>query len=257
VRLILKTLVRKFKELGGELRLRATVEKLAVRERRVSGVVLEGGETIEAKNVLSSAGWLETLRLCEDVSQPDERQAGQLSFVESIAVLDAQPRAIGCDKTVIFYNDSPRFHWEKPAALIDPRSGVICSPNNFVYDEPLAEGVMRVTTLANYDLWRALPEPEYRLQKLRSYDAALASAVRFTGDFRSSMVAVDMFTPTTIRRFTGHENGAVYGAPVKRYNGQTHLENLFVCGTDQGYVGIVGSIMSGISIANTHLLKTG
>jgi hypothetical protein len=64
-----------------------------------------------------------------------------------------------------------------------------------------------------------------------------------------------MFTPTTIRRYTGHEHGAVYGAAEKRYDGTTHLDNLFVCGTDQGLVGIVGSMISGITIANRHLLK--
>jgi hypothetical protein len=32
---------------------------------------------------------------------------------------------------------------------------------------------------------------------------------------------------------------------------------LFICGTDQGLVGIVGSIISGISMANQHVLKEG
>ena len=69
-------------------------------------------------------------------------------------------------------------------------------------------------------------------------------------------IATDMFTPTTIRRFTGHDNGAVYGAPEKRYDGRTHLKNLFICGTDQGFVGIIGSIVSGIAMANRHVLET-
>jgi len=83
----------------------------------------------------------------------------------------------------------------------------------------------------------------------------VASAVRFVPDFRSSVIDTDMFTPTTIRRYTGHENGAVYGAPEKRPDGTTHLKNLFVCGTDQGLVGIIGAIISGITVANRHLLK--
>ena len=70
-----------------------------------------------------------------------------------------------------------------------------------------------------------------------------------------AIVATDMFTPTTIRRFTGHDNGAVYGAPEKHWDGTTHLKNLFICGTDQGFVGIIGAIISGISMANRHLLK--
>jgi phytoene dehydrogenase-like protein len=81
------------------------------------------------------------------------------------------------------------------------------------------------------------------------------SAARFIPDFRSAVVETDMFTPLTIQRFTGHANGAIYGSTRKSRNGTTHLKNLFICGNDQGFVGIVGAIISGISIANQHLLK--
>ena len=40
----------------------------------------------------------------------------------------------------------------------------------------------------------------------------------------------------------------------KQLDGTTHLKNLFLCGTDQGFVGIIGAITSGISIANRHAL---
>jgi phytoene dehydrogenase-like protein len=255
VRLILKKLVRKFKDLGGELRLRAGVSKISVGDGEAGEVVLDDGSSVRGRNILSSAGWLETMRMCEDVSEIDERQAGQLSFIESLSVLAVQPKQIGIDKTIVFYNDSDKFHWAKPDGLVDVRSGVICSPNNFVYDEPSGEGMVRVTSLANHDRWSELPEDEYRRAKLRWYDAQIASAVRYVPDFRSSVIATDMFTPTTVRRFTGHLNGAVYGAATKHPDGRTHLKNLFVCGTDQGFVGIIGSIVSGISMANQHLLK--
>ena len=64
-----------------------------------------------------------------------------------------------------------------------------------------------------------------------------------------------MFTPMTIRRFTGHENGAIYGAPHKQLDGMTGIQNLYLCGTDQGYLGIVGALVSGVSMANRHCLK--
>jgi phytoene dehydrogenase-like protein len=255
IRLILRRLVRKFKELGGELRLRSGVKRIAVENGHVQSVVLDDDTQLTGRRVLSSAGWLETMRLCEDVSRVDTEGAGQLSFIETISVLDRQPAELGFDKTVVFFNDSERFHWQKPDELADVRSGVVCSPNNFCYDEPPAEGAMRITALANFDRWNALPEEAYRLQKLRWYDRSIAAAVRFVPDFRDAVIATDMFTPTTIRRFTGHENGAVYGAPDKHRDGKTHLDNLFVCGTDQGLVGIVGSIVSGIAIANRHLLN--
>ena len=255
VRLILKTLVKKFRNLGGELRLRSGVKRIAARDGAAQSVVLDDGSELVARRILSSAGWRETMRLCDAPDAADRHPVGELSFIESISVLDKLPSTLGHDRTIVFFNDSEKFLYERPDELADFRSGVVCSPNNFVYDEPLAEGVMRITALASYDRWANLDEESYQLAKLRCYDKMVASAVRFVPDFRSSVVDTDMFTPTTIRRFTGHDNGAVYGAPEKQYDGTTHLDNLFICGTDQGMVGIIGSIVSGITIANNHLLK--
>jgi len=228
--------------------------RLALLDRpgdRVGGLARQ----VDAEQVLSSAGLVETMRMCDE-TPAHMPPAGQLSFVETASVLDVEPRDLGCDRTIVFYNDSPSFHWKKPDELIDTRSGVICCPNNFAYDEPLGEGVVRVTALANFDQWKSLPADLYQATKQRCYDEVLAKAVRFVPDFRSRVVASDTFTPTTIKRYTGHDNGAVYGAPDKRPSGTTHLKNLFICGTDQGLVGIIGAMVSGIMMANKHLLRT-
>jgi phytoene dehydrogenase-like protein len=255
VQKILKMLVGRFKDLGGELRLRAAVERIAIKDGAVEKVVLEGGAEIEAQNVLSSAGWTETLDLCDDAGEPKQVPAGRLSFVESISILDKPPQALGYDKTIVFYNDSDQFHYEKPEDLVDVRSATVCSPNNFAYTEPLAENIVRISALANFDRWAALNEEEYRAAKLRCNELMTASATRFVPDFRGSVVDSDFFTPLTIQRFTGHANGSVYGSAEKSPDGTTHLKNLYICGNDQGFVGIVGTIISGISIANRHLLK--
>ena len=257
VRLILKQLLQKFRNLGGELRLRAGVQRIFSKSGRVDKIQLADGSEIETKNVLSSAGWQETMQLC-DCQTADEQSrqlgTGQLGFVETISVLDKEPKSFGHDRTIVFFNDSNTFSYEKPKTPVDLRSGVICSPNNFDYAEPLGEGMIRITALANYDLWKNLPPEEYKAQKKYWYQKTLDSAIRFVPDFRKSVVDTDIFTPLTVRRFTGKENGAIYGAPDKKYDGRTHLENLFVCGTDQGMVGIIGAIVSGITIANRYLL---
>ncbi|MFV2067654.1 MAG: phytoene desaturase family protein [Pirellulales bacterium] len=255
VRLILKNLVRRFRSLGGELKLRSGVRHLGVRDDQVEQVELDDGQTLQARRVLSSAGWLETMRLCDRAEETSSHRPGQLSFCETIATLDVPPADLRHRDTIVFFNDSPHFHWEKPDVPCDLRSGVICSPNNFEYPRPLSEGTLRITVLANYDRWKSMGEETYRLEKLRWYDKMATSAVRFVPDYRGHVIDTDMFTPTTIVRYTGHCNGAIYGSPDKQRDGTTHLKNLFVCGTDQGWVGIIGSLMSGISIANQHLLR--
>lgn len=258
VRLILKNLVRRFRELGGQLKLRSGVAKLHVDQEHVAAVELENGEVLTAKRVLSSAGVVETMRMCDHLTETQPATAGQMSFVESISVLDCQPKQIGFDKTIVFYNDSETFHWERCRdSLCDVRTGVICSPNNYEYSAEAGEldaGFVRLTTIADPDRWNNLDDAEYQRQKYRWYDSAVASCVRFIPDFRRHVIDTDIFTPKTIQRFTSHDNGAVYGAPEKRLDGTTHLKNLFLCGTDQGFVGIVGAIVSGISMANRHCL---
>ncbi|MEN6451192.1 MAG: NAD(P)/FAD-dependent oxidoreductase [Thermoguttaceae bacterium] len=251
---ILKMLAGRFKEHGGELRLRAGVAKIAVKSDAVEKVVLEDGSELEARNVLSSAGFAETMRLCDD-GRPEDQPAGRISVLESISILNTLPRKLGYDHTIVFYNDSETFHYEKPDDLVDLRSGTICSPNNFAYPEPLDEGIMRITALANYERWASLDREAYRQTKREWYDRLAASAVRFVPDFRPAVVETDVFTPRTIQRFTGHTDGALYGAAQKRHDGTSHLKNLFICGNDQGLVGVVGAIISGISIANQYLLK--
>ena len=100
-----------------------------------------------------------------------------------------------------------------------------------------------------------MSDEDYARAKLKWYDKSVEASVRFTPDFRPYVIDTDLFTPKTIRRFTWHDNGAVYGAPEKKLDGTTHVDNLFLCGTDQGYVGIIGAMMSGISMANLHCLR--
>ena len=71
----------------------------------------------------------------------------------------------------------------------------------------------------------------------------------------AALTSSDVFTPRTVRKFTGHLNGAIYGSPIKRRDGRTDLENLFIIGTDQGFLGVTGAMLSGISMANFHGLK--
>ena len=259
VRVILKNLVKKFRGLGGELALRSGVESIHADGNRAAGVVLDDGTEITADQILSSAGNIETMRMCDDITSVDVAKAGQLSFIESISVLDKQPIDFGFDRTIVFYNDSETFHWRPPAeGLCDARTGVVCSPNNYQYDSDegqLPDGIIRITTLADHDRWSELPDAKYQAAKVSQYDNAVASSVRFMPDFRRHVIDTDIFTPKTIRRFTWHDNGAVYGAPDKQLDGTTHLENVFLCGTDQGFVGIVGAIVSGISMANRHCLN--
>jgi phytoene dehydrogenase-like protein len=258
VRHILNILVKQYEENGGELRLKCGVRSIQVAKSRVESIVLDNGEVLRADNVISSAGYVETMRLLSDYDPAGFKyEVGQLSFVEFIMVLDKALAEMGYNTTITFYNNSDRFNYRKPDKLVDIASGVICCPNNFQFETPLPEAIIRVTNMANFDLWNRLDKEEYKAQKAAWLETSLREVVKFVPDFRDSIVYSDIFTPKTIYKYTGHLNGAVYGTPNKIKTGRTHLENLFICGTDQGFLGIVGAMLSGISMANLHILQKG
>ncbi|MGA3008293.1 MAG: NAD(P)/FAD-dependent oxidoreductase [Opitutaceae bacterium] len=289
VRVILRVLLDKYRASGGERRMKCGVSRIILRGGRAVALRLDNGDEITADHVLSSIGAAETSNLAErdvpglqslgeggpagskSLSDPERAgdaafspaPVGRLSFVETMTVFDRPPAALGWgEDTIVFFNDSVRFDYSRPAEQVDLRSGVICFPNNFAYapGRGPAEGMIRVTCLANYDRWAPLPEAAYQADKRRWFAEIQRSARRFLPAVQEealarATVATDAFTPRTIAQFTGHLAGAVYGSPEKISDGRTPLQNVYLCGTDQGFVGVIGALLSGLSMANRHVLQ--
>jgi phytoene dehydrogenase-like protein len=253
IKTLLDALRRRFVECGGELRMRAGVERILLDERGAArGVRLDGGEVLECERVLSSAGRVETLRLV-GVESP-AAHLGRLSFCETTSFLARPTAELGHGATMVFFSFDERFAYRRPQGLVDATSGVVCASDNYERHEYGNEGVYRVTCLANHDLWSALPDDEYQAAKRRCADEMLSAAGAVALDPRPHTTSFDMFTPKTIRRYTGHLGGAVYGSPEKARDGHVGVERLHLVGTDQGTLGIVGSLLSGVAAANRHVL---
>ncbi|MDX2108775.1 MAG: FAD-dependent oxidoreductase [Verrucomicrobiota bacterium] len=261
VRRITKVLLDRFREVGGLRKMQCGVRRIRVEQGRAAVLELDDGTEITAGLVFSTIGRVETLRLCDDQpADAGQEHIGGLSFVETITLLDQPPSAYGWEDTIVFFNDGERFNYHSPRdELVDPRSGVICFPNNYAYPagEGLPEGVLRITALASHARWIKLDAPAYAAAKEHWYATLRRQVLRFLPPVAESTIithtrCTDMFTPMTIQRYTGHIGGAVYGSPHKQRDGRTALSNLFLCGTDQGMLGIIGAIHSGISIANAY-----
>lgn len=263
VRRVIRELTKKYKSLGGERRMGLGVKRIVASGDAVSALELDDGSVIYAEHVLSSVGLVETARLCEpSAPEASGEAAGKLAYVETMQVLDCQPRDLGWEDTIVFFSREERAQYACPKEPVDVNSGVICFPNNYLYEAgaELDEGWYRVTALADYRYWSALDGTAYEEAKEQWFARLCASAQACLpavkeAELARHVVARDMFTPRTVERFTGHVGGAIYGSPKKRRDGRTHLKNLYIIGTDQGFLGIVGAMLSGISMANYHVLK--
>lgn len=255
IKRLLDVLVARFRELGGELRMRTGVRRILEERGTARGVLLDDGTEVAAERVFSSAGFVETMRLLERECPSED--VGRLSFVETISFLSEPLAALGHEATMTFFSTEDRLHYRRPESLVDLRSGVLCASDNYASAEPATEGILRATVLANHEFWSALPEEDYRAAKIAASEAVLEVASKFVPDPRPHTVFDEVATPKTIRRYTGKLGGAVYGSPTKRRGGATGIEKLHLVGTDEGLLGVVGALLSGITVANREALMVG
>ena len=255
IREFLDLLIQQYRAFQGELRYRSPVAAILFADNKAAGVRLENGEEITAEAVLSTVGMPETIRLA---SWPVEAapHTGRMSFIETISFVPPSWQEAASDNhTIIFYNTAEAFHYRRPDTLVDTSWGVICFPDHFI-GQPAGElKQIRVTNPANYTLWQQLDPGRYRQEKQGQTAASVQASEKIIGNYGESVVYQDSFTPLTIERFTRKAQGAVYGSPIKIRDGRTPWPNLFLAGTDQGYLGIVGAMLSGVTIVNNHLLS--
>lgn len=248
VKPLIDLLKSKIESLAVDLRLGVGVEKILVKDNKAIGILSSKGEEIFAAQIFSTIGRPETEKL---LGQDIKAKAGALAFVESIAIfkkLKSTP-----DFTISFFNDWERYCYRSAAETFDDRSAVVCLPFNYERNTLHEEFMVRVTMLANYKKWKSLDKDSYRKEKDKVFAAALGlmrkNGLEFSED---DLLFKDVFTPTTIERFTNRADGAIYGSPDKLKQGKMELDHLYLCGTDQGFLGIVGALLSGISMANLY-----
>lgn len=254
----LDLLINHLDTLGGTTRLKCSVEKIVFQNDTALGVLLDTGEFIECDNIISTIGFEETKHLIEKRQEPSSFQSDRLCFIENIYRVQNTPTTtVPDDATVIFFNKQPSFSYQQPAEFLDLNSGVICFPQNFQSFTRQKYFEVRSTHLANYSKWRNIYKnlEEYQKKKNIWSNNSLNVIENIIGRFSQDIVYENTFTPVTIERYTSKIGGAIYGSPTKIKDGNIGYKNVFLAGTDQGFLGIIGSMLSGVSIVNQCVLS--
>jgi len=264
---LLGILLQQYKNFGGEIEFSSGVKEILTENSRISGIRTDAGEEISCDDLISTAGFPETKRLftvpeaaAAFSELPEDKTSGRLSFLESIYLLNKSARNhLPQDRTIIFYNLSEKFSYRRPDDAVDLNSGVICFPDNFERNRQGDTIQMRVTHLANYEKWLNAYEDadksRYPAMKTDWTERSRNVLGKIIGNCSENIVYEDSFTPVTIERFTSRTQGAVYGSSEKIKDGRTNFANLFIAGTDQGYLGIVGALLSGVTMVNQHIFN--
>jgi phytoene dehydrogenase-like protein len=260
IKVIIKLLEDKLNSENCEIRKKTHVKKV-VHGNGMLEILLSDEGKIFAKKIISSIGANETLRLCQP-PVADTGPNGTLSFIEAVFCLSKKPDLGLYNNACLFYNENEYFKYKKVSCPFALESGVIACPDNFKYKSeqempPLT--FLRLTSLADGEWWINADARSYEEKKKEFRAEAFAKIRKKTGikNSEDDILFCEIFTPRTILRWSGHLNGAIYGSGKKNKSGLTDIKNLFICGTDQGFLGIIGSILSGISIANLRGLNSG
>jgi phytoene dehydrogenase-like protein len=264
---ILDLLLLQYRDFGGEIEFSSGVSEILTEGNMISGVRTDSGEEIGCKHLISTAGVPETRKLFTPPGSAakfseltEDGNSGRLSFFETIYLIDKSVRQCLPQKySIIFYNLNETFSYRRPRAAVDINSGVICFPGNFQGNSRQDILQMRVTHLANYKIWHNLyidgNKTLYPAEKKLWAERSREILGKIIGNCHENIVYEDSFTPVTIERFTSKAQGAVYGSPHKVKDGRTRFANLYIAGTDQGYLGIVGSLLSGVTMVNQNILN--
>lgn len=257
VRTIISLLMKRLEDAGGVVKFRTPVSEIKLNEKGEAIGVVANGEEILAPIILSSIGYPETVKLTNKFPSDRVPRTGAMTFLESIFVFDKKIPQSANDSTIVFYNNAPKYSYRPAVNYFDSSSAVVCFPDNYEIQNTEGEGTVRVTYMANFDQWKNLPREEYDMKKETVGNSAIDLVKKIVPGLDHKLLFKDVFSPTTIEKYTWHLNGTVYGSIDKTRDGRTPVPNLFIIGTDQGFLGIVGAILSGISMANLHGLMNG
>ncbi len=256
---------------GGEVRVRAEVERILVERGRAVGVRLASGEEIRAPAVISDAGARATfLRLLpEEVPVPFRdalrRAERGMAHVSLYLGLRESPARLGVKGENFWIHDALDHDslWDRRGEVLEGRPPQVYLSFPSMKD-PEARGhtaeIVTAVDGADFRRWAGTPwkrrGSDYEDLKARIAEGLLGAVERRLPGFRSLVAFQELSTPLSTEQFTGHAAGEIYGIPftperldMHFLQPRTPVPGLFLTGADALMLGVMGAAMSGLMTA--------
>jgi prolycopene isomerase len=213
----------RFEELGGEARMNCPVRQITTTNGRVTGVVTEEGEEIEADWIVSNADPITTCRelIGSDKIPPHFFAKLQSSEVAASTInvylgVARSHEELNLTEHEVFINEDYDFdrHCEAMRDVsIESPPAIAATCYNVVYPEisPPGTSIVVLTALQYGEPWYEVEPAEYVATKNRIADGMIRMAERIAPGLREYAEVVEVSTPLTNMRYAGTLGGSIYG----------------------------------------------
>ncbi|MBQ2568686.1 MAG: NAD(P)/FAD-dependent oxidoreductase, partial [Clostridia bacterium] len=215
---------QKVEENGAQFEFRQEVEKILVKDGKVTGVRTSRGDVINADYVVSAAYPNKVYtQMIEPASEvpPEAIQminARKLSVcpVSIILVLEGTPEENGIKNYSTFSGDTldTNLIWQNGMNLTEPYNYITTICLNYANPKCVPEGYtqLSITALQLADPWLTVTEDEYFDMKRRLANEMIEKCLEVTKvDFRDRIVELEVETPVTVAHYVGAWKGSIYG----------------------------------------------
>jgi phytoene dehydrogenase-like protein len=230
---------------GVDIRTKCLVERIAIEDRKIAGVVANG-RMIKGKAVVSNGNLLSTIHKLvgdENFSESFGEEAKKVRLNNSscqVYIGIRKGQEIDYIGDLLFTSEAEKFDSE------ELRNKNTTSRTFSVYYPQTRPGSdmfsVVASTNANYEDWANLSEKEYRAAKENLIQRTLNALEKYVPKIRDKVGYVEAATPKTFQRYTLHLSGASFGTKFEGLKISMGLpkeiRGLF-------HTGSVGIIMSG------------
>ena len=279
---IVKAMTKGIKKYGGEVRTGQGVKRILLKRTndnkkfRATGVELQNGEKLTAKNIISNADPTATYKMvgAENLSSKLQTKLTKTRYsVTSLMffiTVDMDVRKAGLDSGNIWMmpdRDMDNLHEdlrEVDLLTTDEFTGLFISCSS-LKDPSSYNGrhhTIEVVTFIDYDSFKLkLPDGDqysenYKKLKERLCNKLVNSLEKVVPGIRDNIVSLELGTPMTNEYYIKSTNGNVYGTEKGffqtgpfSFSAKTEIENLYMCGASIMSHGVAGSSYSGVKTA--------
>jgi all-trans-retinol 13,14-reductase len=274
---LVKAMTNGVKNNGGEIRVKQTVEKILIENKKAVGVQLKGGQKIAAKTIVSNADPSVTYlnmvgkeNLSKGLIKKLEKTKYSVTSLILFLTIDIDVTQFGIDSGNIWMLKDHDMDAHFEDLMTNDVTEGESFPALFISCTTLKDPVsfngryhnFEVVTYINYD---NLPDfkgiddyhsDEYALFKAKVIAKFLNNMEKIIPGVKQHIVQAELGTPKTNEFYINSTKGNVYGTEKTlnqvgpfSYKNKSEIENLYLCGASTLSHGVGGATHSGVSTA--------